>query len=142
MAKHWYIETSATAEEVQRVARSVFFTRPSLAERAKVWSKAAQLQSNIKWEEVRADGAVLAAEVVSGGMREAIGASKNGGGSMIGTTIAMSIGDNGAGRVVEMWLRDYNTFMGMNQQGDVLKSYTRQVAKALIAGGATATAHK
>ncbi len=142
MAKNWVLDTSADEETVVQAFRDVFFARPSVTERLKVWSKAAQLRSNLAWEQSIADGAVIAARLVSGGLREAIASSQRGGGSGIGTTIAMSVASCEGGTTAQFWLANFNTFMGLNQQGDVLKSFTKQVASRLSDEGERASTHR
>lgn len=142
MAKHWYIDTNASRDEIVGAFREVFFVRPSMGTRLKVWSKAAQLQSNLKWEPARAENALVAAVMVSGGIKEAVADSKRGPGSGIGTTVALAVENGAEMRRAQLWLAEYNTFAGINQQGDVLKSYAKQVASKLEASGKTARAHK
>lgn len=139
MAKNWYIDTSAGRDAVIEVARDVFFAKPSIADRLKFWSKAAQLQSNIRWEPTSVSGADLAAEVVSGGIREAVGSSRRGGGSMLGTTLALQVEARDGGSAAQLGLTSYNTFFGVNQQGDLAKSYAKQIAGGLRAKGFEAT---
>lgn len=143
MAKHWYIESTASKDQVVNAFREVFFTRPTFAERLKFWSKAAQLHSNLRWGAGAADGADVAAELVSGGLREAVQSSKHGGGSIIGTVIAMSVNDaDGDGTQAQLWLAAYNTHFGINQQSDIIRSYTKRIARTLQAGGESANAHR
>lgn len=143
MAKHWFIESTASKEQVVTAFREVFFTRPTVAGRLKFWSKAAQLHSNLRWGAGAADGADIAAELVSGGLREAVQSSKHGGGSIIGTVIAMSVDDADGDAVrAELWLASYNTFFGINQQSDIIKSYAKQIARRLEVGGDSANAHR
>jgi hypothetical protein len=142
MAKHWYVDTNASQDEIVNAFREVFFSRPTMGTRLKVWSKAAQMQSNLKWEPTGAENALVAAVMVSGGIREAVADSKRGPGSGIGTTVALAVDGDTDVRQAQLWLGDYNTFVGFNQQGDVLKSYTKQVASQLVAAGHTANAHK
>jgi hypothetical protein len=142
MAKHWYVETSADRASVLAACHELFFIRPSISERAKFWSKGAQFRSMLVWKESHANGADLAAAVVSGGMREALSASRNGPGSMLGTTIAVKVENVGETRRVQLWLAEYPTFVGIATQGDVLKSYAKQLASKLVARGVAAEAHK
>jgi hypothetical protein len=142
MSKHWYVDTNASQDEIVNAFREVFFTRPTMGTRLKVWSKAAQMQSNLKWEPTGVENALVAAVMVSGGIREAVADSKRGPGSGIGTTVALAVDGDTDVRQAQLWLGDYNTFVGFNQQGDVLKSYTKQVASQLLAAGHTANAHK
>lgn len=141
MAKHWYIKTSATRDEVIAAANKIFFVPPSFKDRFKL-SKAAQLQSNLRWERSGAEGADLAAIVVSGGLREAVSNTKRGPGSMLGTTVALAVSDEDDSRIVQLWLAEYNTHLWINQQADVLKSYAKQIAKELTSGGATSEVRK
>jgi len=142
MAKTWYVETTADKSTVLTVAREVFFSKPTMGTRMKVWSKAAQLQSNIRWEPANVSGSDVAARVVSGGMRELASSGNSGTGSMIGTTIALSIQASDGGSRVTLGLAEYNTYMGLNVQSDLLKSYSKQVATALTQSGHTASASK
>lgn len=142
MAKQWFIDTSASKQDVLAAANHIFFTRPSFAERLKFWSKSAQLRSNLVWERASVSGADVAASVKSGGLREAAGTSKYGGGSMLGTTIGVVVEDTGTARQVTFVLTAYNTMFGINQQSDLVKWYAKQVAAQLVAGGAAATASR
>lgn len=143
MAKNWFVDTSADREVVLKAAADLFFTKPDLGTRMKFWSKAAQLQSNIRWSEASVAGADLAASVVSGGLREVAGASKHGGGSMIGTTIGLRVEPAAtSGSTVQFSLTSYNTFFGVNQQGDLVKSYAKQLAALLSAAGHSTSASR
>ena len=142
MATRWYIDTDASENQIVQIFRDVFFTRPSVGTRLKFWSKAAQLQSNIRWEETGAEDALVAAAMVSGGLREAAAASRRGPGSGLGTTVALAIETEQNRSQAQLWLANYNTFVGMNQQSDVIKSYTKQIAGQLVASGHQAKAHK
>jgi hypothetical protein len=142
MATRWFIDTDASQQQLIQAFNDVFFTRPSVGTRLKVWSKAAQLQSNLRWEQAGAAGAVAAARMVSGGLREAVADSKRGPGSGLGTTVAMAVEANGSGLQAQLWLANYNTHFGLNQQGDVIKSYAKQVAANLVTNGHQARAHK
>ena len=54
----------------------------------------------------------------------------------------MSVAASNGTTVAQFWLASFNTFAGINQQGDVLKSFTKQVAAKLNESGASATTHK
>jgi hypothetical protein len=143
MAKHWYIDSTASKDQVVAAFREVLFTRPTVAERLKFWSKAAQFPSNLRWGAGAAEGADVAAELVSGGIREAVQSSKHGGGSILGTVLAMSVDDaHGDAVQAQLWLASYNTFFGINQQSDIIKSYAKQIARNLQARGASANVHR
>jgi hypothetical protein len=142
MATRWFIDTSASKQDLVQAFGQVFFTRPSVGTRLKIWSKAAQLQSNLRWEQTAAPDALVAARMVSGGLREAVADSKRGPGSGLGTTVAMAVHPQGNGSQAQLWLANYNTAFGMNQQSDVIKSYSKQVAARLVERGHQAQAHK
>ena len=145
MATRWYIETTEPQGSVTAAFADVFFERPTFGERAKFWSKKAQLRSHLRWERSGADDAAVAARLVSGGLREAAQSSKHGGGSIIGTTIVMAFqnGDLSAGTThAQLWLAHYNTHFGFNQQGDIIRSFTKQIADRLRVSDATVRVHK
>jgi hypothetical protein len=140
MASHYQIRTSAPPEEVRRVFSQVFFTRPKFTARFNP-TKTAQLQSNLKWKATTEPDADMAAELVSGGLREAVSDSRNGTGSIIGMRIALAL-EPGTPTVGQIWLANYRTFLGFNTVGDILKSYSRQVERGLIGTGVTAEVRK
>jgi hypothetical protein len=145
MATRWYIETVEPESSVTAAFADVFFERPSFGERAKFWSRKAQLRSNLRWERSDAADAVIAARLVSGGIREAAQSSKRGGGSIIGTTIAMAFGDGDDTTGIthaQLWLAHYNTYFGMNQQGDIIRLFTKQIADRLRDSDGTVRVHK
>ena len=141
MARNWYVATSASRDDLLSAFAEVIFVRPSFKERFKL-SKGAQLRSQQVWEQAGADGADVAAVLVRGGMREAMADSKHGGGSGLGTTIAMSVSQEQGQVMGQFWLANHNTFFGINQQGDVLKAYARLVAAKLTANGCSSEVGK
>jgi hypothetical protein len=68
--------------------------------------------------------------------------SKHGGGSIIGTTIAMAVNRDSGATQAQLWLASYNSHFGINQQGDIIRSYTKQIAARLREQGDTAEVRK
>jgi hypothetical protein len=134
MARNWYVATDASRQELLGAFAQVFFERPSFKERFKL-SKGAQLRSQQVWEHTGAQGADVAAVLVRGGLREAVADSRRGTGSELGATIAMSVSQEEGRSVGQLWLANHSTFFGFNQQGDVLKAYSKLIGSKLEAMG-------
>lgn len=142
MASHWYIDTDAPDDDIVAAFRDVFFTKPDLSTRLQFWSKAAQLQSNLRWESTHADGAAIAAVMVSGGMRELTNTPERGPGSELGAILALAIDAEPDVRHVQLWSPDGTKSFDFNQQADLVKSDSRQIAAKLAEYGHGASAHK
>ena len=136
MAKHWYVTTTASKEEALAAFARIFFTRPQMKERFKL-SKGAQLRSQQTWGQASAPNADVAAVLERGGIREAISDSRHGPGSALGSIIAMRCSQDSEGQVLELWLANTNTFLGMSQNNDVLKAYARLISDDLASRGHT-----
>jgi hypothetical protein len=142
VATHWYVDTDASDHHIESAFRTVFLTRPSFFERFKFYDPSAQLRSNIAWKAAHVAGADHAACIVSGGLREMASNTRSGPGSVVGTTIALKIHDEDSSRAAQLWLANHPTFIGLNTVGDLLRRFSKMLARELQRQGHSARAHK